>query len=150
MAESILIAKISILLITFQRPSTLTYLFFLYVDFLMEYKQMLIVRTDLGMGKGKIAGQCAHASLAAYEKALKKESDWVDSWKEQGQAKIVVKVGSKEELLEWFEKLKKLFPCALIKDAGRTQIASGEVTCVGVGPAPENELNKFTKDLKLL
>ena len=129
---------------------TLTYLFFLYVDSFMEYKQILIVRNDLKMGKGKIAGQCAHASLAAYEKTKIKEPNWLEEWKEQGQAKIVVKVGSKEELLEWFEKLKNLFPCALIKDAGRTQIASGEATCVGVGPAPENELNKFTKDLKLL
>ena len=116
----------------------------------MEYKQILIVRNDLKMGKGKIAAQCSHASLAAYEKALKKEPEWVEAWKEHGQAKIVVKVDSKEELLIWFEKLKNLFPCALIKDAGRTQIASGEATCVGVGPAPENELNKFTKDLKLL
>jgi len=111
---------------------------------------MLIVRTDLKMGKGKIAAQCSHASLSAYEKTQIKEPKWAGEWKEQGQAKIVVKVGSKEELLEWFEKLKNLFPCALIKDAGRTQIPSGETTCVGVGPAPENELNKFTKDLKLL
>jgi len=111
---------------------------------------MMIIRNDLKMGKGKIAAQCCHACLEAYEKAFIKEPKWVEEWKEQGQAKIVVKVESKKELLEWFEKLKKLFPCSLIKDAGRTQIAAGEPTCVGVGPAPENELNKFTNELKLL
>ncbi len=116
----------------------------------MEFKQIIIIRADLGMGKGKIAAQASHASLEAYEKTLKKEPSWVDEWKTRGQAKIVVKVNSKQELLEWFERLKNLFPCALIKDAGRTQLTPGEATAVGVGPAPESELNKYTKDLKLL
>lgn len=64
--------------------------------------------------------------------------------------KIVLKVDSKKELLEWFERLKKKFPTVLIKDAGRTQIAPGEPTCIGVGPAPENEIDEHTKELKLL
>lgn len=116
----------------------------------MDYKQAIIVRKDLGMGAGKIAAQACHASLEAYEKAIIKEPKWVDEWKGNGQTKVVLKVNSKEELLQWFEKLKKLFPASLIKDAGRTQIAPGEATAVGVGPAPENELNKFIKELKLL
>jgi len=84
----------------------------------MEMKQVIIIRSDLGMGKGKIAAQSSHASLAAYEKTLKKEPKWVEAWKEQGQAKIVLKVAGKKELLELFEKLKNLFPTCLIKDAG--------------------------------
>ncbi|MFH1391317.1 MAG: peptidyl-tRNA hydrolase Pth2 [Candidatus Diapherotrites archaeon] len=116
----------------------------------MEYKQVIIIRSDLGMGKGKIASQSSHASLSAYEKTLIKDPKAIDEWKDQGQAKIVLKVGSKQELLEWFEKLKNLFPTALIKDAGRTQIPSGEPTAVGIGPVPESEINKFTKELKLL
>tara|TARA_Y100000310_G_C20676303_1_gene813286 strand:- start:2246 stop:2605 length:360 start_codon:yes stop_codon:yes gene_type:complete len=118
--------------------------------FSMEYKQVIILRKDLGMGKGKIAAQSSHASLEAYEKTLIKDPKAVEEWKNQGQAKIVLKVNSKEELLELFQELKNLFPCSLIKDAGRTQIAAGEPTAVGIGPVPESEINKFTKELKLL
>ena len=116
----------------------------------MQLKQVILVRSDLGMGKGKIAAQCAHASLAAYEKALKQSPLWVEEWSESGMAKVVLKVGSKRELLEMFERVKKLLPTALIHDAGKTQIEAGEPTCVGIGPAPENEIDKHTKHLKLL
>jgi len=113
----------------------------------MALKQVIVVRTDLGMGQGKIAAQCSHASVHVLEK-VKPEA--IEEWKQHGMKKIVLKVGSKEELLELFMKLKKLFPAALIKDAGLTQIASGEITCFAVGPAEENELNKFLSELKLL
>ncbi|MFH1586565.1 MAG: peptidyl-tRNA hydrolase Pth2 [Candidatus Diapherotrites archaeon] len=116
----------------------------------MDFKQIIIVRTDLKMSPGKTSAQVAHASVSALEKALKKEPGWVEEWRNSGQEKVVLKVSSKKELFEWFEKLKKLFPAALIKDAGRTQIAPGEATCVGVGPAPEPEIDKFTSELKLL
>ncbi|MEK6942273.1 MAG: peptidyl-tRNA hydrolase Pth2 [archaeon] len=116
----------------------------------MEFKQVIIVRKDLKMGTGKVAAQAAHASVAALEKTMNEHEDWVAEWKEQGQEKVVLKVGSKKELLEWFEKLKKRFPTALIKDAGRTQIAPNEPTCIGIGPAPENEIDEYTKGLKLL
>ena len=111
---------------------------------------MIAVRTDLKMGKGKIAAQCCHASLEAYEKALKHSPRWVEEWKETGQAKVVVKILGKKGLLELFERAKRELPAALIKDAGRTQIEAGEPTCVGIGPAPESEIDKFTKELKLL
>ncbi|MEK6957407.1 MAG: peptidyl-tRNA hydrolase Pth2 [archaeon] len=116
----------------------------------MDYKQVIIVRKDLNMSAGKIAAQSSHASLGAYEKTMREKPKWVEEWKESGQAKIVLKVNSKKELLEMFEKLKKLFPTALIKDAGRTQIEAGEPTAIAIGPVPEAEINKFTKDLKLL
>ena len=118
--------------------------------FCMDLKQVIVVRNDLKMGKGKIGAQCAHASLAAYEKTLKQSPRWVSEWAQTGVAKIVLKVNSKKELLELFESVKNIFPAALIHDAGRTQIEAGEPTCIGIGPAPENEINKFTKDLKLL
>ncbi|MCH7902657.1 peptidyl-tRNA hydrolase [archaeon] len=113
----------------------------------MKYKQVILVREDLKLPKGKLSVQVAHASLDA---ALKSDKKILEAWKEQGQAKIVLQVDSKQELLELFEELKNLFPTALIKDAGKTQIQSGEVTAIGIGPVPENEINKYTKDLKLL
>lgn len=116
----------------------------------MEYKQVIVVRKDLNMGTGKTAAQVAHASLEAYEKTTKKNPENISRWKEQGQAKIVLKVNSKKELLELFEKVKNVLPTSLIKDAGRTQIEAGEPTAIGIGPAAESDVNKFTKDLKLL
>ena len=116
----------------------------------MNYKTIILIRTDLKMGKGKIASQVGHAVLETYKKALKRTPNNVKEWELIGQEKVVLKINSKQKLLEWFETLKNLFPCALIKDAGRTQIKPGEPTCIGIGPALESELNKFTKDLKLL
>src|SRR3989338_3015694 len=102
-----------------------------------EFKQAIVVRTDLGMGKGKIAAQSAHASLSALEKTQQKNPQWAEEWKSQGQQKVVLKVNSEKELLELFEEAKKELPCALIKDAGHTQVESGSITCLGIGPAPE-------------
>ena len=116
----------------------------------MDLKQVVVVRTDLGMGRGKIAAQCAHASIGAMEKITGFEPGWVSEWKEEGQAKIVLKIDSEKEMLTLFQKIKKKFPCALIKDAGKTQIKSGTATCFGVGPVPEKAIDEFIKDLKLL
>ncbi|MFH1663337.1 MAG: peptidyl-tRNA hydrolase Pth2 [archaeon] len=116
----------------------------------MEFKQAIIVRTDLKMGKGKTAAQCSHASVEALEKTRTKFPEWVENWRETGTQKVVLKVESEKELLELFEKAKKEVPAALIKDAGRTQIEPGSITCIGLGPAPENILDKFTGKLKLL
>ncbi len=116
----------------------------------MELKQAIIVRKDLGMSAGKIAAQVAHASLEAFEKTIQQSPRWAEEWKASGQAKIVLKVNGKKELLELFERSKRELPTSLIKDAGRTQIEAGEPTCVAIGPGPESEINKFTKELKLL
>lgn len=113
----------------------------------MALKQAIVVRADLGMGKGKIAAQASHASVNVLEKVNPKV---IEEWKQQGMKKIVLKVGGKQELLELFEKMKKLFPATLIKDAGLTQITPGEPTCIAVGPAEENGIDRFLGKLKLL
>ncbi|MEM4363833.1 MAG: peptidyl-tRNA hydrolase, partial [Candidatus Diapherotrites archaeon] len=58
--------------------------------------------------------------------------------------------GSLEELLAIYNSAKNVLPCALVKDAGKTQVSSGSITCVGIGPAPDFEIDKFTRGLKLL
>ncbi|MEM0475381.1 MAG: peptidyl-tRNA hydrolase Pth2 [Candidatus Norongarragalinales archaeon] len=111
-------------------------------------KQALVVRSDLGMGRGKIAAQCAHASLLALEKAGARE---VAEWKAAGAKKIVVKVSSESELTAVFNKAKKArLPCALVRDAGFTQVAAGTPTAVGIGPAEESKIDAVTGKLKLL
>jgi len=116
----------------------------------MALKQAIVIRSDLGMGKGKMAGQTAHASVSAYALALSRKKEDAREWEEEGQKKIVLKVGSEEELLSLYDRMKREMPCALIRDAGKTQLEPGTVTCFGAGPAEESVINKYTKDLKLL
>jgi len=114
-------------------------------------KQAIVVRTDLQMGKGKVAAQVAHASLAAAEEAQERKAGWYREWKGEGQAKIVLKVGSLDALEELFRKAKSAgLPASMIADRGLTQVEPGTVTCLGLGPAPDAELDKITGKLKLL
>lgn len=113
-------------------------------------KQVIVVRKDLGMKTGKIAAQASHASIEALEKAKKKNKQIAREWRESGMEKVVLKVNSERELLELFEAAKRELPCALIRDAGRTQVKTGSITCIGIGPAKEEKIDKFTGKLKLL
>ena len=110
-------------------------------------KQAIVVRKDLKLSKGKLSAQVAHASLSSYRKTGKKEAQM---WELEGQKKVVLKAESADKLLDLFAEAKKeKIPCALIKDAGRTEIPSGTITCVGIGPATDEEINKLTGHLKL-
>jgi len=113
------------------------------------YKQVIIVRADLKMGKGKIAAQASHASLSAFLLANKKDPESTQEWLPY-QKKIVLKVDSEEELISIYKHLKTRFPTSLITDAGHTQVEPGTHTCIGVGPAKEAEIDKYINTLKLL
>ena len=114
------------------------------------FKQAIIVRTDIKMGKGKTAAQVAHASIDAYLDTARKQPAWASGWLAEGQKKVVLKVDSEKALFLLFEGIKHTIPSKLITDAGRTQLEEGTRTCLGVGPAPEPEIDKFIKGLKLL
>lgn len=117
----------------------------------MSFKQVIVVRRDLGMGTGKIAAQVAHASLIAARKAEEKKPGWFSEWFEGGQAKVVVKVQSLEQLIEVKKHADSLkLPVSLIYDSGRTQLDPGTATCIGIGPAPEDMVDRVTNKLKLL
>jgi PTH2 family peptidyl-tRNA hydrolase len=118
---------------------------------LVEYKQVIVVRNDLKMGKGKLAVQVAHASISSYEVARRSKSKWVDSWLFENQAKICVKVDSEQELRSVKGKIDQAgLPNALIQDAGLTQLEPGTVTCLGIGPCPSDLVDRYTGTLKLL
>jgi PTH2 family peptidyl-tRNA hydrolase len=117
----------------------------------VEIKQVIVVRRDLGMGTGKIAAQVAHASLMAARRAEEKKPDWFEEWFEGGQAKVVVKVQSLEDLMKVKVHADSLnLPVSLVHDSGRTQLEPGTATCVGIGPAPDELIDKVTDKLKLL
>ncbi len=117
----------------------------------MELKQVILVRTDIRMGKGKLCAQVAHASLEAALEAMKSKREWFEAWLLQGQPKIVLKGGSEEELIGYANEAKKAgLPVSIIRDAGRTQLEPGTLTAVGIGPGPKEKIDKITGHLKLL
>ncbi|OSS50130.1 hypothetical protein B5807_04820 [Epicoccum nigrum] len=118
-----------------------------------ECKMVLVVRTDLGMTKGKIGAQCGHATLACYKHFLRHapESAILKRWERMGQAKVALQVKGEEELEILQAQAVSLGLVAhIIHDAGRTQIASGSATVLGIGPAPKGVIDQVTGHLKLL
>ncbi|KAF2726685.1 PTH2-domain-containing protein [Polyplosphaeria fusca] len=118
-----------------------------------ECKLVLVVRTDLGMTKGKIAAQCGHATLACYKHFLRASPDSpiLKRWERYGQMKVALRVESEEGLQTLHAQAISLGLCAhIIHDAGRTQIASGSATVLGIGPAPKSMVDAVTGTLKLL
>lgn len=87
--------------------------------------KVILVRTDLKMGVGKIAAQVGHAVLGAYQRALKKHPHRVTRWEEGGTAKVVLKVKDMEEMQKLADSAEKdgLTVC-MIHDAGRTQVGA--------------------------
>src|SRR5690242_21601928 len=82
-------------------------------------KQVLVLRKDLNMRKGKMIAQGAHAAI---ESMFNSEPEWLNEWGETGTTKIVVSVNSLEELnLVYRSAQEASLPCAIIKDAGRTE-----------------------------
>jgi peptidyl-tRNA hydrolase, PTH2 family len=111
-------------------------------------KQAIVVRTDLKMGKGKIASQVAHASVDAVSKSSKSK---ISDWRAGGMKKVILKVSSEEDIFSIYENAKKeKLVAAVIRDAGRTQIESGSVTSLAIGPDEDGKIDKITGKLKLL
>jgi len=115
---------------------------------IFEYKQCLIIRTDVKMSQGKRCAQVAHASISAYDNCdaiLRKK------WLNEGQKKIVLKANDLRTLYE----IKSLAEAAgisasLIQDAGLTEIPPGTITALGLGPERCEKLDHLTGDLTLL
>lgn len=117
------------------------------------YKLALIVRSDLGMGKGKMCAQCSHAALGAYRHSLasKRGRSAVEAWEATGETKIALKAGSEADLLTLRERAAAAgLVAALVRDAGHTQVASGSITVLAIGPDDEAAVDKITGHLKLL
>lgn len=114
----------------------------------MPYKQAILVRADLKLPKGKMSAQAAHASVEA---VLKSSKDLIKLWRDEGMAKIVLKVADEKELYKFVQIAKDDgLVTAVITDAGKTVIAPGTVTCAAIGPDKEELVDSIVKDLKLM
>ena len=114
----------------------------------MAYKQIILVRKDLDLPKGKLAAQAAHASVEATLKSAEKK---ISAWRKEGMAKIVLKVKDEKELFLYLQKAKdEGLATALITDGGRPVAAPGTKTCGAIGPDEEEKIDLITSKLPLL
>lgn len=114
----------------------------------MVYKQVIVIRSDLKMAKGKIASQAAHASVEA---VLRSRKENIERWREEGMPKIVLKVIGENELLKAYKDAKREgLNVVLISDAGKTSVTPGTKTSIGVGPDEEKKIDKIFREYKLL
>jgi PTH2 family peptidyl-tRNA hydrolase len=127
----------------------------------MTIKQILVLRKDLGMRKGKMIAQAAHASMKFIIERLDQidESNYHFSsskeereWMSDKFTKICVSVDSEQELLDLIEKGKASdITVHSIIDSGKTEFHGvPTLTCAAFGPAPEEKLKPITGHLKLL
>ena len=116
-----------------------------------EYKQMLVIRTDLKMSRGKLAVQVAHAAVSSAEEARKHSPASWRKWLWEGQKKVAVKVPNESDLVALYEKAKRAgLPTYLVRDRGLTELPPGTTTALGIGPAPTKNVDKITSELQLL
>lgn len=116
----------------------------------MEFKQVIVAREDLAMTEGKRAVQVAHASLGAALEARDKHAKWFKGWLHEGQRKVLVRAKDLDELRVLYESARALkLPAVMIDDAGLTELPPGTTTCLGIGPAPEELMDRVTRRLRL-
>ncbi len=113
-------------------------------------KQVIVLRKDLNMRKGKMVAQGSHACMKATLENINHPD--VKKWLDGRFTKICVSVNSEEELFEIYQKaLNANLVCSLILDAGLTEFGGEPTyTAVAVGPAKDDRVDQITGHLKLL
>jgi PTH2 family peptidyl-tRNA hydrolase len=120
------------------------------------YKQVIVVREDLKMSPGKLAVQVAHASVGAYRETAVKLLDFdpayitAENWFTEGFRKIVLKVKSEKDILDLKERChKENISHFLVYDFGLTELDPNTLTCIGIGPDLNENIDKITGRLGL-
>lgn len=115
---------------------------------ILKYKQMIIIRRDLNMSPGKMAAQAGHAAVGG---AFDSNPFCLVNWMKEGYKKVVLGVDSEEELMALLDHANSLeLPVFLVRDFGLTELEPNTITCLAIGPALGTDIDKVTKDLKLL
>lgn len=124
-------------------------------------KQVMVLRKDLNMRKGKMVSQGAHAALKVFTDQMHPNpngsfshtvTDEMKQWLNGLYTKICVGVDSEEELLEIYSlAVGAKLPAALICDAGLTEFGGMPTyTAVAIGLASGEKIDRITGHLKLL
>ena len=112
---------------------------------------VLVTRKDLTLSRGKLAAQCGHAAVECALKAKRETPRKLENWRTNGARKIVVEAPS-------LDTLKRLFGAAqaadigayMVRDAGHTEIPSGTITVVGLGPDTRDKIDTLTGGFSLV
>lgn len=116
-----------------------------------ELTMVFIARKDLKLSAGKLAAQVGHATAECITKAERTEPRMLDRYMRIGQRKVVCQVANENDLRRLFGDAKAAGVIAsLITDAGHTEIPSGTVTVVGLGPGDRDKIDSITGSLPLL
>lgn len=111
-------------------------------------KQVIVVNRSLALPKGKLAAQVAHAAVGACIAATAENQA---TWLEVGMPKIVVYAADADALIQLEARAHgQQIPACLVRDAGRTVLSVGTITCLGLGPAPAAALDPLTSELRLV
>ncbi|PSG99758.1 MAG: aminoacyl-tRNA hydrolase [Nanohaloarchaea archaeon SW_4_43_9] len=110
-------------------------------------KQVIVIRDDLDISRGKEISQSCHASVGAYRKA---DSETISSWESGGGKKVVLSSGERKLEDLYAETKSKDIPAYLVSDAGLTEVQSGTVTALGIGPDEKNKIDSITGELELV
>ena len=117
----------------------------------MDYKMVIGVRMDLKLSKGKTAVQAAHVAVICALKAKKHQRISFSKWYQEGQKKVVVKIKDLKELHSLRQAALEMgFIAEIVRDAGLTEVAPGTITCVGIGPARNEDIDKVTGSYTLM
>ncbi len=116
-----------------------------------EITMVLITRKDLKLSAGKLAAQASHAAVNCALTARKLKPTLLEEWRNTGSRKIVCQVSNLEEMKRMYGEARTLgLVSEMISDAGKTEIPSGTITVLGLGPGPRRLIDALTKDLPLL
>ncbi len=114
----------------------------------MSFKQVILVRMDLKMPKGKLAVQVAHASVEAVIGSSKEK---VHEWYQEGMKKVTLKVADLKELQKFQREAQAQgLKTAIITDGAHTFFDKPTVTCAAIGPDTEEKIDRVTASLKML
>lgn len=124
-----------------------------YIDPGDVCKMVFVINTELNMGVGKIAAQVGHAAIGVHRILLDNQEKYGElllRWEQFGETKIVLKGLNKDQLIQLATKASTLdLPSYLVQDAGRTQIAAGSTTVLGI-MGKSRVVDQVTGELRLL
>ena len=122
-----------------------------------RFKQVIVVRNDLNMRKGKMIAQGAHASIMFLvhrlcEAEVGAKDHVIQEWLTHGMTMICVRADSEAELLEIAQKAQEAgLTVHVITDAGHTEFGGVPTkTCLAIGRDEEERIDAVTGNLKLL
>ncbi len=124
-----------------------------------DIKQVIILRTDLNMRKGKMVAQAGHGIVENTIKCISGSTsiwnEWFQTWRNsphKREKKICVSVKTEEDLINVFDKaVSACLPATIVQDEGCTEFHGQQtLTAVVIGPAPSNMIDLITGTLQLL